>query len=215
MKMLLTSLTVLMALLCAVTMRSAGAKNNAKVTRESKLEAEQLWELAIAAKGGRERLYAVRNLLVSSGYRYKSKSQRREVKTRFEDFYVFPDKAWRWSDERPAIWGVKVEMINHERGFEYITYPNDPTSPRRLKIGLPEDNPNIDAQLFYLMETRWQRPQPISAESGKLNGKPVDIVHTAVNERKVDFVLDRQTHLLMEVVDYSPTGIRYSDTDTD
>src|SRR5205814_3458352 len=78
-----------------------------------------------------------------------------------------------------------------------------------------EDNPNIDAQLFYLMETRWQRPQPISAESGKLNGKPVDIVHTAVNERKVDFVLDRQTHLLMEVVDYSPTGKRYSDTATD
>src|ERR1044072_9721432 len=37
---------------------------------ESRQEAERLWELAIAAKGGRERLYSVRNFVVSSKSRF-------------------------------------------------------------------------------------------------------------------------------------------------
>src|SRR5437870_3819397 len=183
MKILTASLIVSLTVLCSLNTERSGFQTIAKPVDGSTQEAERLWELAIAAKGGRERLYAVQSLLVSSGYRYKSKILGREVKTRFEDFYVFPNKAWQWSDERPTVFGLFVKMRNYDRNLNYLSYPNDPKSPRRLELApsATSDRDIAKAQLFYLMETRWQKPQPISVERGNLNGKSVDIVHTVVN----------------------------------
>src|SRR2546421_11960444 len=61
-------------------------------------DAVALWEKAIEAKGGRNRLSAVRNLLVA----FKDKTE--------VALYVFPDKAWDWSDNRPTPLGVWVGM---------------------------------------------------------------------------------------------------------
>ena len=69
-------------------------------------EAEQakiLWEQAIAAKGGREQLHQVTNLVVSY----------RETVRNFLDFavhrgdverlYVFPNKSWSWVPTAPGV----------------------------------------------------------------------------------------------------------------
>lgn len=76
-------------------------------------EAERLWELAIAAKGGRERLQAVSNLQIS--IREKVWYGLRRVPYIQEDLYVFPGKYWEWNDQRKSIFGLSIRMYNHDR----------------------------------------------------------------------------------------------------
>ena len=81
------------------------------IEQDETREAERIWEQAIEAKGGRERLYAVRNAVVSSKGIYRT-SRGKDNKIRQEEFYVFPDMFWAWSDYRPDVFGLRVEMVN-------------------------------------------------------------------------------------------------------
>src|SRR5207244_3006609 len=65
----------------------------------SQSEARRLWERAVAAKGGRERLHEVRNMEVSARAQFK-RDLFQSGELRFEEFYVFPSKHWFWTDER-------------------------------------------------------------------------------------------------------------------
>src|SRR5258705_4079770 len=65
-------------------------------------EAERIWELAIQAKGGRERLYSVNNMVISSFGK----------NIRLEDFFIFPDRSWSWVDQRPSVFGLNMSMQN-------------------------------------------------------------------------------------------------------
>jgi len=57
-------LTVTFLLLCLNS--AAFSQTSAKTDNDSKKEAERLWELAIEAKGGREKLLSIRNMVISS-----------------------------------------------------------------------------------------------------------------------------------------------------
>jgi hypothetical protein len=83
-------------------------------------DAPLVWEQAIAAKGGRERLYAVRNILES----YKNK--------RFVALYVFPDKFWRWADDRPTPLGIYIAMDNPQGKMSYRIEEDTPSPPQNL-----------------------------------------------------------------------------------
>jgi len=175
-------------------------------------EAERLWELAIAAKGGRERLQAVSNLQIS--IREKVWYGLRRVSYIREALYVFPGKHWEWTDQRKSVFGLSIIMYNHDRDINlwYIDHG------KGAHVGRPVDLVNgkagliplYDVQLRYFMETKWVRPIPISVQQEKLDGKLVDIVQTIVkgyptkdgtDEQRVSFALDRKTHL--------PTRINY------
>jgi hypothetical protein len=92
-------------------------------------------------------------------------------------------------------------MYNLESGKGYLTYPDDPASPRRIGaerrgVGFME----WSAQLLYFMETEWVKPVPLRAEEERLGGKPVDTVYVKAGEEefhlsRVAFALDRTTHL--------------------
>lgn len=162
---------------------------------ESQKNAQELWEEAIVAKGGRQRLYQVQNLVVSRG------SKNRNV-----GFYVFPDRFWSWADDRPTPIGLAVEMYNLRRNLAYLTYPDDPKSPRRLEA-LSQGQASIaEAQTLYLMETSWLKPRPIKLSKGRYRDESVDIVHTLVNGKTVGFALDRRTHLPKSILFYSSSN---------
>jgi hypothetical protein len=57
----------------------------------SKDEARKLWEKAIQAKDGREKLLQVKSLAQSSTYEYITHKGKRNTVTKTE-FFVFPDK---------------------------------------------------------------------------------------------------------------------------
>ena len=83
-----------------------------KAQNENVVKAKELWEKVIAAKGGREHLYSVQNLVVSSNS--SSPYDKKEFRnSRYVDFYIMPDKWWGWIDERP---GFPLEVRQYDFG---------------------------------------------------------------------------------------------------
>jgi hypothetical protein len=93
-------------------------------------------------------------------------------------------------------------MYNLERNLAYLTYADDPESPRKLgSDALESARANIiKAQLYFLLETQWVKPVPIGVTSGgRVGRRTVDIVQTLVDGKRVDFYLDRESHLPLKV----------------
>lgn len=200
------------------------ARNEAKPAADDPAgaEARRLWELAIEAKGGRERLEAIRNMVVSGenhlyllGFRV-----RRNRQPKYVTFYSFPDKFWEWDDNRPSIFGLLILMKNYETNMYYCA-PNHIRGDRLQPLDVESDGrvwmkkQYLDQpQLITFMETKWIKPVPVRAAKGYLDKKwvkiiapddrkkhkhPVDIVQTHVLDGRVDFVLDAQTHLPVRI----------------
>ncbi len=182
------------ALVICASVTSARGRAREESRADSRAEAERLWELAIAAKGGRARLHSVGSLLISAGSR----------KHPLIALYAFPGKYWRW-DASPEPLGLAVQMMNAERGDAYLTYPDDPKSPRKLgDVFLRSCQFFVtEAQLYFLLETRWHRPVPIEAREGEAQGRRADVVRVVVGDRQADYYLDRKTHLPLKVI-YPP-----------
>jgi hypothetical protein len=165
-----------------------------------KREAERIWDQAIEAKGGRERLYAVRNVVISSKGIYRT-SHNRGNTIRQEEFYVFPDKFWAWSDYRPDVFGLRVEMVNWETKAHYLVSPD---APRDEPRGMPTGGSDqiMEGRIYYLLETKWLKPVVMKAIKGRVESRLVDIVRTKVYDQLTDFVFDRESHLLVQVRTY-------------
>jgi hypothetical protein len=160
----------------------------------SKRRAQELWELAIAAKGGRERLHSVSNILVS----YQGKG-------RIVQLFVFPDKYWYWADDRPAIQSVNSEMSNLATGQSYLAQSVYGGKPGEQTLSKAENSgPDLRrAQLMYLLETAWLKPDPERYEDSTLDGRPVDVIFLRAGDQKVSFALDKKTHLPLAFTSYS------------
>ena len=171
---------------------------------DSRAEAERLWELMIAAKGGRERLHSVDNLLMSSHEKYWWEF--RILTINYEGLFVFPKKSWEWDDQRGSVFGFSIHVHNFESNI-HQSYVDSGKGGSVVPILQPSLRNLTKLQLHLLAETQWVKPQPVSARVGKESGRDADIVETHVNElpageQKVDFVLDRRSHLPVRVIYY-------------
>lgn len=167
--------------------------------------AVRVWEQAIAAKGGRNRLHAVRNMVISSHGEYKAYLLR-ENRFRREEIYVFPDKYWAWDDYRPDVFGLRVSMYNLETNMKYVISdgePNCPLEPITNKEREVQRKILERIQLIHLLETQWVKPNLVKASVGNVGGRLVDIVQAEIGGRRVDFAIDRETHLPIRVSFYS------------
>ncbi|MFN2599134.1 MAG: hypothetical protein ABR563_18335, partial [Pyrinomonadaceae bacterium] len=173
-------------------------------------QAQVVWEQAIAAKGGRKRLYAVRNMVISSRWEYRSSSFKM-IPVRQEEVFVFPNKYWFWNDLRPDVFGLSVEMYNYETGMYYHLTPGNPHSPPVPIIDTRSPNISLmNAQLFYLLETKWLKPTLVKASKGRIGTRAVDIVQTTVNNERIDFAFDQKTHLPIRISEYGNGTTRTS-----
>jgi len=197
-------------------------KEPATCLYDNRQEAERLWELAIVAKGGRERLYNVKNLQIS--IREKVWYHLRRVPFIEEDLYVLPGKSWEWNDQRKTIFGFSLKVSDYDQRLSrwYTDQGKGGT------IGTPVDWVRgkaslvtlYDIQLRYFMETKWVKPIPVSVQQGKVGRKSVDVVQTIVkgyptkdgtDEERIAFALDQKTHLPLQVIYYTITfGKEYS-----
>ena len=110
-------------------------------SRTAEGDAAKIWEQAISAKGGRERLHAVRNLVVTSSGSYKALQftihPDRTVKSRSlklsglyrEELFVFPLKYWAWDDYRPAVFGLWIHVYDYSRKIKYVITDGEPNHP--------------------------------------------------------------------------------------
>jgi hypothetical protein len=175
-------LTVLWAVMGLTLLAGARARagQDPQPTSESQKWARLLWEQAIAAKGGREHLDRVQSLAIFDHTEH-GKFSRKGGLAFGVTLWVFPDKMWTWSDLRPSPLGGSAHMFRAEWG------------PNSRFFFMRE-------QLFYLMETKWLRPIPVSARKEVLEGVRVDVVRAEVQDGyDAEFVLDPQTHLPREV----------------
>lgn len=173
---------------------------SARAQDESQKEAQQLWEKAITAKGGRDRLYAVHNaVIIQRGELIVNLFKR--TPTLQESLFVFPNKVWTWNDMRPSVFGLTVDMRNYDTHQQYLLpYPLTP-NPHTIT-----DEPPVGSlmygMLIYLPETKWLKPVLVKVSVGKIGFRRVDVVQTAVNGNRVDFALNQKTHLPVRVSYY-------------
>jgi hypothetical protein len=158
--------------------------------------ASELWEMAVEAKGGRERLNQIDNLAIIYGG---------------VTFLVFPDKYFDWFDMRPSEFGLSTTILNFESGFGFETYPHNKRKVFSDVKNVPGftcmANRFLEEQIRHLLETKWLHPKPIRASTATVRGKSVDRVDVLVDwcgdpSRKVmryAVFLDRETHLPVRI----------------
>jgi hypothetical protein len=183
------------------------AQSSSSQRSASEQRAQQIWEQAVSAKGGRARLEAVQNLLISVSGEYATAAGKQNS-LRTETLFVFPNKIWRWMDYRPDVFGLTVESYNFDTGVKYVV--NSDRSPAVAHaIGSSESvTDHSYGVLSYLLETRWLRPNLLSVTSQSIDSHMVDIVHTVLRSqipgfmdqsRYIDFAFDRHSHLPLRV----------------
>ena len=166
-----------------------------------KLKAAELWEKAIAAKGGRERLYKIHNVLVSAELSYITQHGKRN-KVHREYLYVLPNQYWFYENYGSDLFGVRIEMLNYDAGTRYAGVPGN-LETKLEALAESERRKGLDnAVLALLLETKWLRPVPMTTSSTFVGGKRVNVVETEANGRKVDYALDSETNLPIRVTFY-------------
>lgn len=182
---------------------------------DSKTEAEKVWEMAIKAKGGRERLSKIENIQISSTKDSRNISVKESQATlgkryvaRHESLNVLPDKVWVYADESKSVFGITQSMLNFDNKLTY--FGGEKTDVETLDTnspGMKNYKGYQNPQILYLMESRWLKPEIIGMRSGNADGADVQIVETRFDGRRVDFALDPKTLL--------PAQIKFYDTGFD
>lgn len=164
-------------------------------------EAIRIWEQAIAAKGGRQRLHSVHNMVISTRGEYTT-SLFKKNQVRREELLVFPNKYWFLDDYRPDVLGLTISMYNYDTNMKYVISEGEPNHPPESITETQRNKALRNAQLSFLLETQWLKPTLVKASAGRIGLRPVDIVQTAINGERVDFAFDRKTHLPVRVSYY-------------
>ena len=183
-------------LLFIILLPAAVAAQPAQTSSDTR-RAEELWEKAVAAKGGREQLQKVESLLI--WYSDTTRNFLGVVVHRgdVETLYAFPDKMWSWDDGLPAPFTLSVGWIDvsRNRSCRVSEGSKAVTCGAVRNVRSPGDEGLVRAQYLYLLETRWVKPTPVGVSEGHVGLKTVDVLRTRFREMRIDYFLDRKTHL--------------------
>jgi len=185
--------------------RSVTAYATAQRNRE---QAQKLWDDAINAKGGRDRLYAVSSLLIWYEETSRNFLGIAVHRGHVERLFVFPVKLWSWDDGLPPPFHLSVDVMDLDRDFGCRVHDDlkPPMCGNARKLGSRE---GIDeAQYLYLMETRWIKPIPISVRKDRIGLKTVDVLETQLEDKRILYFLNRKTHLPQRVTVFSGNSER-------
>lgn len=172
--------------------------------------AAEIWERAILAKGGRERLVKIQNLLVSTHHPALDGGVHGA-----ETLFVFPNRYWLWHDHRPPANDYATQMYNLDQTVCWSVRAAQNTQSR-----CPPDLAAIadPPQLAYLLETSWIRPRPIRTwhaelEQGggnvplvirflrpELHRHQIEIVSAVWKTWTIDYYLDSHSYLPLRVL---------------
>jgi len=214
----LASIGGLIMLLCSphvgITSKITRAINGTEQQEAAQQKARRVWEQAIAVKGGRKRLYSVKNMVIATVGNYTTSSGKTNT-VRTEAFFVLPNKVWMWSDYRPDVLGLTVEMLNFDTNTRYFINSDDPPPMRQVIQSTETSASRTYGLLAYLLETKWIKPELVSASTARIGRRTVDVVHTtlrdnvegfATENKCIDFAFDQETHLPVRVSYYHKRG---------
>ena len=157
--------------------------------------AKRIWDMAVMAQGGRQKLLSIRNEVITF-------SASKDGQPFSESLYVLPDKWWNFEDSGTKMFGRTMRMEDYHARQNYILRKNQrtadlfPIASERLRQSL-DANGNVKWMPLstFLLETKWWIPEIRSARSAMIDGRTVDVVNVMVNGFDVDFFFDPDTHL--------------------
>jgi hypothetical protein len=165
-------------------------------------EAEQVWKQMLVAKGGRDRLMAVRSMEQTQRQRiYAAKPRLKDTDTELVRFFAFPDRMWQWFDGGSSVFGLSLDVYNLALGVHYLAFPGE---VRKLSAGEPDGHFLWEAQLIYLNESAWLHPQPMRVTRDGDVPREVDAIETKLegDYYRADFHVDKRTHLPARIIVY-------------
>ncbi len=202
--------TIFLSLICLFSM--INGQNVPDLNNNSNKAAQELWEKVIEAKGGRENLYAIKTLVVSS--KPSNSETKKEVKnSKYEELFVLPDKWWWWLDERPDfsldIWQYDFgkEIVYEVREvFEQIKVRTRNVSElpasfdKKVRLISDERFNSVKQKytehiLLYLMETKSFQPTIIGMRNERVGGQNIIVIETSEGQLKTDYFIDPKTYL--------------------
>jgi hypothetical protein len=152
--------------------------------------ATEIWEKAIAAKGGKEQLQKISNFLV---VQRQVKGKRLPV---YVDLCIFPDRYWAWRNYGGVL-GKNV-LVRDSTG---IIEARDNQSGSRVLWFPPADSmgEEIKAQALFLMETKWFHPKILGLSEERLARETFDVVTVDAGRDLVKYYIDRKTSMVRRV----------------
>lgn len=159
-----------------------------KNTTKNKQEAERIWDLAVDAKGGREQINKVQNILITTTYS--------DEKYGLVELYELPDRWWRFAND-PQPLGKQVVMNNLEANLYYLSDENEPSS--FVKMSKAGNVELTRVQLYFLLETKFVKPLPFDATIENSKERNVYVVKTMFEGEQINFYFDVKTYTLMKV----------------
>ena len=198
-------LRLILLLCCALWLpKVVTAKEN------SDSKAKVLWEQAIAAKGGRDRLNGVRSVVMSYEDTVRNFLGIKVHRGTVERLYVFPDKSWAWDDGLPPPFRRTLASMDIEKNLRchLSDSANAPSCGPATQGTSPADEGLIQFQCLYLMETTWMKPMPYDLTTDHIGFTRVDLVHTRFENKRIDYYLDRKSHLPLRVALFSGNSNR-------
>ncbi len=166
----------------------AAQTKNAAAHIQSNEQARQLWEAAIAAKGGRERLRQITSLYVAAD---QGQGDRQNT------FYVFPGYSFDYAYNAKRE-STGIQISNAELGI--VWWQPNGSLAKPIKYSEEDVYLNLLPQFLYLMVTHDIDPIPLRARKERIGFKRVDVVETDTNGWRVDYYLDAATHLPVRAV---------------
>lgn len=164
---------------------------------DTKAEAEKVWEIAIKAKGGRDKLDGIKSI---QGY---SETESRFLWKRFvhkEAFLcVLPKKVWSYQGKQ-GVFGVITSMLDYENMTTYFGEAGSNISLRQIEGNEKHLKAYQNSTILYLMESNWLKPEIIGIASEKADGVNVHLIETRIDGRRVDFALDKKTYLPTQIL---------------
>jgi hypothetical protein len=154
---------------------------------EEEQKARKLWEAAVAAKGGREKLRSVHSFYIAS----EAKSGSRNY-----DLYIFPDRSLQYS-YWAAFERTDIDVYNGRLNVTWWQEGSDPA--QRLKDNETAVEHMKRDQMLFLLVTKWLEPKPLRTRKEWIGLKRVDVVETDVDGWRVDYYLDSKTSLPVRV----------------
>ena len=182
--------STILVLSCAVIL-------GAEPQQDDQRKAAALWDQAIAAKGGRERLAAIRSFAIYEKTVFRKPLPEFASARVHQILCELPDRWWEFLDYRPGKMGYSVTAANAQTGLGWSTLGGAPRPFLRRYTGLATRVRQL--QYVYFLETRTVRPVPVRASRATHRFNAVDRVETVFDDDRVVFDFDVKTHLPVRI----------------
>lgn len=201
--------------LCLCFLLVSPLLSRAQVFEANPTAAKEVWESVIAAKGGRERLHAVRTFGVrmKGGTWYEPGYQMRA--------YEFPSKVWmRTGPIEPFVGAYDSErrmgayVVRHYRELHapkkgQVEDSGQTSDPVMVKRDV--DGENCYAIRNFLLETSWYRPEIVAVTEMKWRGQDAFVLYVNGCSNAYAYIIDAKTRLPSEVIGFLTTGKRWDE----